>query len=125
MYYPLGVVTFPAISAILLLVKTIFLCGDSIPLAGLAACLSQQPGLAVIQADLADLAAPPGPDDVVIVDASQTDAALARLRPHRAWRLLSVDAATGTLTVYAAQLQQVQEVEEIVRYLREGDKETR
>lgn len=117
MYYTLGVVTFSPISATLFRVKTILLCGNSIPLAGLAASLSRQPGLTVIQADLADLAAPPAPDDMVIVDASQTDAALARLRPHPAWRLLSVDAATGRLTAYAAQSHLVQEVAEIARYL--------
>ncbi len=111
--------TFLPISAIILVVKHILLYGNSIPLAGLSARLSRQPGLAVIHVDLADLGDPPGADDVVIVDAGQTDEALARLRPHPAWRLLSVDAATGTLTAYAAQSQPVQEVEEIVRYLEE------
>ena len=73
--------------------------------------------LTVIPTDLADLRAPPSLDDVVIVDAAHTAEALALLRPHPAWRLLSVDATTGTLTAYAAQSYLVQEVEEIVRYL--------
>lgn len=102
--------------------KNVFICGNSIPLAGLAAYLSRLPGLAVIQTDLADLATPPGPDAVVIVDAGQTNEALARLRPHPAWRLFSMDAATGTLTAYAAQSHLVQEVAEIARYVGEVDR---
>jgi hypothetical protein len=101
--------------------KHILLCGNSIPLAGLAASLRGHAELAVIRADLADLCASPGPDDVVIVDAARTAEALALLRPHLAWRLLSVDAATGTLTAYAAQSHLVHEVEEIVRYLTGGN----
>ncbi len=111
--------TYVPVYAILHLVKRILLCGNSIPLAGLAASLESQPGLEVIHADLAGLRAPPGSDDVVIADAAQTAEALALLRPHPAWRLLSVDAATGTLTTYAAQSHLVHEVEEIVRYLTE------
>jgi len=99
--------------------KRIVLCGNSIPLAGLAARLEGQPGLEVIQADLTDLRDPPEPDDVVIVDTARTAEALALLRPHPAWRLVSVDAATGTLNTYAAQSHLVHEMEEIVRYLRE------
>jgi len=112
-------VTFVAVYAIIFLVKHILLCSNSIPLAGLAASLCRQPGLEVLHADLADLRAPPGPDDVVIVDAARTAEALALLRPHPAWRLLSVDAATGTLTAYAAQSHLVHEVQEIVRYLKD------
>jgi hypothetical protein len=86
--------------------------------------LSAQPGLTVIQADLADLRDSPTPDAVVIVDAAQTTEALALLRPHPAWRLLSVDAATGTLTTYAARAQAVHGMDEILHYLTRGDKQT-
>ena len=53
----------------------------------------------------------------MIVEAAQTAEALAILRPHGTWRLLSVDAATGTLTAYAAESHLVQGMAEIVRYL--------
>ncbi|MCX6032774.1 MAG: hypothetical protein NT169_26255 [Chloroflexi bacterium] len=97
--------------------KRILLCGNSISLAGLAASLCLQSELAVVPVDLADLRASPCPDDVVIVDAARTAEALALLQSHPAWRLLSVDAATGTLTTYAAQSHLVQGMDEIVRYL--------
>ncbi len=100
--------------------KRILLCGNSIPLAGLAARLDGQPGLQVIHTDLTGLRHQPDLGDAVIVDAAQAADALALLRPHPAWRLVSVDAASGAVTTYAAQSQPVQEVEEIVQLIREG-----
>ena len=114
--------TFAAVYAIVNLVKRVLLCSNSIPLAGLAASLRRHSELTVIHATLADLCDLPGPDDVVIVDAAQTTEALTLLQPHPAWRLLSVDAAAGVLTAYAAQSQQVHEIEGIARYLKEVDK---
>ena len=116
-YYTSGVVTFIPIYAILYLVKHILLCGNSIPLTGLAASLRLQAELTVIRADLADLRAPPGPDDVVIVDAAQAAEALTLLQPHPAWRLLCVDVATDTLTTDAAQSHPVHGMEEIVQVI--------
>ena len=97
--------------------RRILLCSNSIPLAGLAASLRGQPGLEVIHTDLGDLGEQSDLGDVVIVDADQAMDALALLRPRPAWCLVSVDAATGTLTTYAAQSQPVQEMEEIVQLI--------
>jgi hypothetical protein len=47
---------------------------------------------------------------------------MALLRPHPAWRLLSVDAATGTLTAYAAHAQPAHGMDESLHYLTRGDK---
>ncbi len=100
--------------------KRILLCGNSIPLAGLAARLEGQPGLQVIHTDLTALGDQSDLGDAVIVDAAQAAQALAWLRPHPAWRLVSVDAASGDLTTYAAQSRPVQGMEEIVQLIREG-----
>ena len=99
------------------MLRRILFCGNSIPLAGLAASLRGQPGLEVIHTDLADLTEQSDLGDVVIVDAAQAMDALALLRPRPAWCLVIVDAATGTLTTYAAQSQPVQEMEQIVQLI--------
>jgi hypothetical protein len=97
--------------------QRILICGHTISLAGLAASLNQWPGCQpaweVIYADLLDLGAALGPEDVVIVEAAQVGEALARLRPCLAWRLFGVDTATGTLTAYVAQSYLVQGMAEI------------
>ena len=92
---------------------------ERIPLAGLTASLRGQPGLTVIQADLADLREPPDSDDVAITDAAHTAEALALLRLHPAWRLLSVDAATGALTALSSRSYPVQSVEDVLAHVLE------
>lgn len=99
--------------------QRILLCGNSIPLAGLAARLRAQPGLTVIQADVADLTEPPGPDDLVIVEADQSVEALTFLRRHPIWRLLSVDTATGALTAFSSRSYSAQSVEDVLAHVLE------
>ncbi|MEJ5198077.1 MAG: hypothetical protein WHX53_04060 [Anaerolineae bacterium] len=99
--------------------KRILLCGNSIPLAGLAARLRAQPNLMVVQADLADLAEPPGPDDLVIVEADRSVEALALLRRHPIWRLLSVDTVTGALTAFSSRSYSAQSVEDVLVHVLE------
>lgn len=95
--------------------KKILVCGNSIPLAGLAASLRGVEGLEVIQSqDLSGLEDPKGLADLVLVDAAD---ALALLRAQPAVPLLSVDYASGTVTVLSAESHPVSAVQEIVELI--------
>ncbi len=69
--------------------------------------------------DLADLAEPPGPDDLVIVEADRSVEALALLRRHPIWRLLSVDTVTGALTAFSSRSYSAQSVEDVLVHVLE------